>query len=101
MSPTITCFATDTYAVSRRERKKVEMLFAHLRRVLSRGARMRIWRDTDMAQRVRGVEVEAQPGGRVQDVEIRSKAPSGGSMQLKRYWVDHCLCFRARPGQSG
>jgi hypothetical protein len=31
---TITCFATEAYAISRRERKKVEMFFAHLRRII-------------------------------------------------------------------
>ena len=38
-----------------------------------RGVKVRIWRDANMAERVGDVDIEA--GGRVQGLDIRSKAP--------------------------
>jgi phosphatidylserine/phosphatidylglycerophosphate/cardiolipin synthase-like enzyme len=54
-----------------------------LREAAARGVTVRIWRDANMAERVGDVDVEAQLGGRVQGLEIRSKAPSGELMHLK------------------
>ena len=52
---------------------------------------MRIWRDANMAERVGDVDVEAQLGGRVPGIEIRSNSPGGELMHLKGYRVDHRL----------
>ena len=44
-----------------------------------------------MAERVGEFDVEAQLGGRIQGLEVRSKAPGGELMHLKGYRVDHRL----------
>jgi phosphatidylserine/phosphatidylglycerophosphate/cardiolipin synthase-like enzyme len=55
-----------------------------------RGAKVRIWRDAKMAAEVGDYDVEAQLGGRVQGLEIRSN--SGDEvMHLKGYCIDHRL----------
>jgi phosphatidylserine/phosphatidylglycerophosphate/cardiolipin synthase-like enzyme len=62
-----------------------------LRQAAARGVKVRIWRDASMAERVGDVDVEAQLGGRVQSLEIRSNAPGGEFMHLKGYCVGHRL----------
>jgi len=43
-----------------------------LRAAAARGAKVRIWRDASMAEKVGDFDVEVQLGGRVQGLEIRS-----------------------------
>jgi phosphatidylserine/phosphatidylglycerophosphate/cardiolipin synthase-like enzyme len=62
-----------------------------LRDAARRGVKVRVWRDASMAERVGDVDIEAQLGGKVQGLEIRSKAPGGELMHLKGYCVDHRL----------
>jgi phosphatidylserine/phosphatidylglycerophosphate/cardiolipin synthase-like enzyme len=54
-----------------------------LREAAGRGVKVRIWRDANMAAKVGDYDVEAQLGGQVQGVEIRSNAPGGELMHLK------------------
>jgi phosphatidylserine/phosphatidylglycerophosphate/cardiolipin synthase-like enzyme len=62
-----------------------------LREASARGVKVRIWRDASEAARLSEFGVEAQLGGRVQGLEIRSSAPGGELMHLKGYCVDHRL----------
>jgi phosphatidylserine/phosphatidylglycerophosphate/cardiolipin synthase-like enzyme len=62
-----------------------------LRETAARGVKVRIWRDANIAQKVADFDVEAQLGGRVQGIEIRSNSPGGELMHLKGYCVDHRL----------
>jgi phosphatidylserine/phosphatidylglycerophosphate/cardiolipin synthase-like enzyme len=62
-----------------------------LREAAARGAQVRVWRDASMAEKVGDFDVEAQLGGRVQGLEIRSSTPGGELMYLKGYCVDHRL----------
>jgi phosphatidylserine/phosphatidylglycerophosphate/cardiolipin synthase-like enzyme len=62
-----------------------------LREAASRGVKVRLWRDANMAERVGDADIEAQLGGRVQGLEIPSNAPGGELMHLKGYCVDHRL----------
>lgn len=62
-----------------------------LREAAGRGVKVRVWRDANMAERLGHVDVEAQLGGRVQGLEIRSKTSGGDLMPLKGYCVDHRL----------
>jgi phosphatidylserine/phosphatidylglycerophosphate/cardiolipin synthase-like enzyme len=66
-------------------------VFEALREASARGVKLRIWRDASEATRLSEYDVEAQLGGRVQGVEIRSSAPGGELMHLKGYCVDHRL----------
>jgi phosphatidylserine/phosphatidylglycerophosphate/cardiolipin synthase-like enzyme len=59
-----------------------------LREASARGVKVRIWRDANMAQKVADYDVEAQLGGRVQGVEIRSNSPGGELIHLKGYCID-------------
>jgi phosphatidylserine/phosphatidylglycerophosphate/cardiolipin synthase-like enzyme len=52
---------------------------------------VRIWRDAREAAKLSEFDVEAQLGGQVQGLELRSKAPGGELMHLKGYCVDHQL----------
>jgi phosphatidylserine/phosphatidylglycerophosphate/cardiolipin synthase-like enzyme len=62
-----------------------------LRDAASRGVKVRIWRDAGMAAKVGDYDVEAQLGGPIHGLEIRSKSPGGELMHLKDYCVDHHL----------
>ena len=62
-----------------------------LREAAGRGVKVRIWRDAGMAAKVADYDVEAQLGGPVTGLEIRSKPPGGELMHLKDYCVDHRL----------
>jgi phosphatidylserine/phosphatidylglycerophosphate/cardiolipin synthase-like enzyme len=62
-----------------------------LRQAAARGVKVRIWRDANMAAKVGDDDVEAQLGGQIPGVELRSKSPGGGLMHLKDYCVDHRL----------
>jgi phosphatidylserine/phosphatidylglycerophosphate/cardiolipin synthase-like enzyme len=62
-----------------------------LREAATRGVKVRIWRDANMAAKVGDYDVEAQLGGRVQGIELRSNSPGGELMHLKGYCVDHRL----------
>jgi phosphatidylserine/phosphatidylglycerophosphate/cardiolipin synthase-like enzyme len=62
-----------------------------LREASARGVKVRIWRDASEAARLNEFDVEAQLGGRVQGLELRSSAPGGELMHLKGYCVDHRL----------
>jgi phosphatidylserine/phosphatidylglycerophosphate/cardiolipin synthase-like enzyme len=62
-----------------------------LRAAAVRGVKVRIWRDADEAARLSDFGVEAQLGGPVHGLELRSKAPGGELMHLKGYCVDHRL----------
>jgi phosphatidylserine/phosphatidylglycerophosphate/cardiolipin synthase-like enzyme len=62
-----------------------------LREASARGVKVRIWRDVNMAAKVGDFDVEAQLGGRVQGLELRSNAPGGELMHLKGYCEDHRL----------
>ena len=62
-----------------------------LREASTRGVEVRIWRDANEAAEVGDYDVEAQLGGRVQGLEIGSKAPGGELMHLKGYCVDQRL----------
>jgi phosphatidylserine/phosphatidylglycerophosphate/cardiolipin synthase-like enzyme len=62
-----------------------------LREAAERGVKVRIWRDASEAARLSDFDGEAQLGGQVQGLEIRSNAPGGELMHLKGYCVDHRL----------
>ncbi len=62
-----------------------------LREAAGRGVSVRIWRDANMAAKVGRYDVEAQLGGQVQGLEIRSNSPGDELMHLKGYCVDHRL----------
>jgi phosphatidylserine/phosphatidylglycerophosphate/cardiolipin synthase-like enzyme len=62
-----------------------------LREAAARGVKVRVWRDAGEAARLSEFDVEAQLGGRVQGLELRSSAPGGELMHLKGYCVDHRL----------
>jgi phosphatidylserine/phosphatidylglycerophosphate/cardiolipin synthase-like enzyme len=62
-----------------------------LREASERGVKVRIWRDASEAARLSEFDVEAQLGGRVQGLELRSSAPGGELMHLKGYCADHRL----------
>lgn len=62
-----------------------------LRQAAARGVKVRIWRDANMAAKVGDYDVEAQLGGRVPGVELRSNSPGAEPMHLKAYCVDHRL----------
>ena len=53
-----------------------------LRDAAQRGVKVRIWRDASEAARLSDYDVEAQLGGQVQGIELRSSAPGGELMQL-------------------
>ncbi len=59
-----------------------------LREAAERGVKVRIWRDASEAARLSDFDVEAQLGGQVQGLEIRSNAPGGELMHLKGYCVN-------------
>jgi phosphatidylserine/phosphatidylglycerophosphate/cardiolipin synthase-like enzyme len=65
-----------------------------LRDASSHGVKVRVWRDASEAARLSEFDVEAQLGGRVQGLEIRSSAPGGELMHLKGYCVDHPIAHR-------
>ena len=59
-----------------------------LRTASARGVKVRIWRDVNMAAKVGDFDVQAQLGGRVQGLELRSNAPGGELMHLKAIaWI--------------
>jgi len=60
-----------------------------LREAAERGGKVRIWRDASEAARLSDFDVEAQLGGQVQGLEIRSNAPGGELMHLKGYCELH------------
>jgi phosphatidylserine/phosphatidylglycerophosphate/cardiolipin synthase-like enzyme len=62
-----------------------------LRQAAARGVKVRIWRDANMAAKVGDYDVEAQLGGEIPGIELRSKPPGGELMHLKDYCVDHRL----------
>jgi phosphatidylserine/phosphatidylglycerophosphate/cardiolipin synthase-like enzyme len=62
-----------------------------LREASARGVKVRIWRDASEATRLSEYDVEAQLGGPVRDIELRSSTPGGELMHLKGYCVDHRL----------
>jgi hypothetical protein len=62
-----------------------------LREAAARGVKVRIWRDASEAARLNAFDVEAQRGGRVQGLGLRSSTPGGELMHLKGYCLDHCL----------
>jgi phosphatidylserine/phosphatidylglycerophosphate/cardiolipin synthase-like enzyme len=62
-----------------------------LHQAAARGVKVRIWRDASEAVRLNEFDVEAQPGGRVQGLGLRSSAPGGELMHLKGFCVDHRL----------
>jgi phosphatidylserine/phosphatidylglycerophosphate/cardiolipin synthase-like enzyme len=62
-----------------------------LREAVARGVKVRVWRDASMAEKVGDVDVEAQLGGHVLGLEIRSNSPGAALMHLKGYCVDHRL----------
>jgi phosphatidylserine/phosphatidylglycerophosphate/cardiolipin synthase-like enzyme len=66
-------------------------VIAALRDASARGVKVRIWRDASEAARLSELDVEAQFGGRVQGLELRSSPPGGELMHLKGYCVDHRL----------
>ena len=68
-----------------------------LRQAAARGVKVRIWRDASEAARLGEFDVEAQLGGRVQGLGLRSSAPGGELMHLKGYCVDHRLLRTAQP----
>ena len=61
-----------------------------LREAAARGVRVRIWRDANMAARVGDYDGEAQLGGRIQGLEIRSKSPGGELMHPTKTLT--CAC---------
>jgi phosphatidylserine/phosphatidylglycerophosphate/cardiolipin synthase-like enzyme len=76
-----------------------------LREAGDRGVKVRIWRDANVAERVGDVDIEAQLGGRVQGLDIRSKVPGSELMHLKGYRVDDRLLRTgsanfSRPGET-
>jgi phosphatidylserine/phosphatidylglycerophosphate/cardiolipin synthase-like enzyme len=62
-----------------------------LRSASAGGVKVRIWRDASEAARLSEFDAEAQLGGRVQGIELRSSVPGGELMHLKGYCVDHRL----------
>jgi hypothetical protein len=64
---------------------------------VERGVKVRIWRDVNMAAKVGDFDVEAQLGGRLQGIELRSNAPGGELMHLKGYRVDHRRLGQSQP----
>ena len=60
-----------------------------LREAAERGVKVRIWRDASEAARLSDFDGEAQLGGQVQGLEIRSNAPGGELMHLKGYCELH------------
>jgi phosphatidylserine/phosphatidylglycerophosphate/cardiolipin synthase-like enzyme len=62
-----------------------------LRQAAERGVKVRIWRDASEAARLSEFDIEAQLGGQVRGMGIRSKAAGGELMHLKGYCVDHRL----------
>jgi phosphatidylserine/phosphatidylglycerophosphate/cardiolipin synthase-like enzyme len=62
-----------------------------LRDAFRRGVKVRVWRDASEAARLSEFDIEAQLGGRVPGIELRSSAPGGELMHLKGYCVDHRL----------
>jgi phosphatidylserine/phosphatidylglycerophosphate/cardiolipin synthase-like enzyme len=62
-----------------------------LRQAAARGVKVRIWRDANMAAKVGDYDAEAQLGGQVPGIELRSKPRGGELMHLKDYCVDHRL----------
>lgn len=62
-----------------------------LRLAAARGVKVRIWRDANMAAKVGDYDVEAQLGGQVPGIELRSNSPGAELMHLKDYCVDHRL----------
>jgi phosphatidylserine/phosphatidylglycerophosphate/cardiolipin synthase-like enzyme len=62
-----------------------------LRGAAARGVKVRIWRDANMAAKVGDYDVEAQLGGPIHGLEIRSKSAGGELMHLKDHCVDHRL----------
>jgi phosphatidylserine/phosphatidylglycerophosphate/cardiolipin synthase-like enzyme len=62
-----------------------------LRGAARRGVKVRIWRDAGMAAKVGDYDVDAELGGPIHGLEIRSKSPGGELMHLKDYCVDHRL----------
>ena len=55
-----------------------------LREASARGVKVRVWRDAGEAARLSEFDVEAQLGGRVQGLELRSSAPGGELMLQSR-----------------
>ena len=62
-----------------------------LREASARGVKVRVWREASEAARLSEFDVEAQLGGRVQGLELRSSAPGGELMHPKGYCVDYRL----------
>jgi phosphatidylserine/phosphatidylglycerophosphate/cardiolipin synthase-like enzyme len=62
-----------------------------LREAAGPGVKVRVWREASEAARLSELDVEAQLGGRVQGLELRSSAPRGELMHLKGYCVDYRL----------
>ena len=62
-----------------------------LREVAVRGVKVRIWLDASEAARLSEFDVEAQLGGRLRGLELRSSALGGELMHLKGYCVNHRL----------
>ena len=56
-----------------------------LREAAARGVNVRIWRDASEAARLSEFDVEAQLGGHVPGLDVRSNAPGGELMHLKGY----------------
>jgi phosphatidylserine/phosphatidylglycerophosphate/cardiolipin synthase-like enzyme len=63
----------------------------------ARGVTVRIWRDANIAARVGDFDVEAQLGGRVQGLQVRSNSPGGELMHLKGYCIDNRLLRTGSP----
>ncbi|HEY3620921.1 MAG TPA: hypothetical protein VGL12_00705 [Roseiarcus sp.] len=56
-----------------------------------RGVKVRVWRDAGEAARLSEFDVEAQLGGRIEGLDIRSNSPGGELMHLKGYGFDQRL----------
>jgi hypothetical protein len=67
-----------------------------LRDASSHGMKVRVRRDASEAARPSEFDVEAQLGGRVQGLEIRSSAPGGELMHLNTE-LTIAFCAPARP----
>jgi phosphatidylserine/phosphatidylglycerophosphate/cardiolipin synthase-like enzyme len=59
-----------------------------LSQAATRGEKVRIWRDRGMAEKVGVFDLEAQLGGPVRGIEIRSNALGGELMQPNGYCID-------------
>jgi phosphatidylserine/phosphatidylglycerophosphate/cardiolipin synthase-like enzyme len=59
-----------------------------LRKAATRGVKVRVWRDSGMAEKVGALDLEAELGGPVRGIEIRSNALGGELMHLKGYCLD-------------